>query len=268
MKTLSHPGQLWDLYPISTEECLEVTVGALRIWVKFSNNDWYFADEIDETRQRGQQVRFLRSPKAVPAVEWKRWASGEEHLAVRLSPRMPDRPVVVKPEMTVRIPAGHRATFFVNLPIFVRVSVGDMKPVHLIEVPTVILSNSWFGDPVAGELCYALKTRATREVHLSEVRNDRAVCAVRVFNSTSSEIELQRIAIHVEHLRIYQGEERLYTNGVNATYRGGDVNGQLEYVRDAPDFEPNCRLIQAERTPVEQGFARRTFQAIRSWTGV
>lgn len=268
MKTRSHPGQLWDLYPISADECLESTVGALRIWVKYSNNDWYVSHDIDESRSDGHRVRFLRSPATIPAADWKRWASGEEGLAVRLSPRMPDRPVVVKPEMTVRIPAGHRATFFVSLPIFVRVSAGDVRPIPLLEIPTVILSNSWFGDVTSGELCYALKTRATRELHLSGVRNDRAICAVHVSNSTPAEIELQRICIHVEHLRIYQGEQRLYTNAVNATYRGDDQNSQLEYSRAIPDLEPNCRLIQTERVPVEKGFARRTFQAIRSWTGV
>ncbi len=49
---------------------------------------------------------------------------------------------------------------------------GSKKKVQFLETPSQVLSNTWFGDTMTAEPCYALKTRALRNVdeQPSEIR--------------------------------------------------------------------------------------------------
>ena len=76
-----------------------------------------------------------------------------------------------------------------------RVSVGKTKPFVLKEEPTVVLSNTWFGDPMGGELCYALRTSARRSFDTLRKRPNRAICSVLIKNAFSTPLDFQRLCI-------------------------------------------------------------------------
>ena len=38
-------------------------------------------------------------------------------------------------------------------------NAGGVRQVQVFEEPLAVMSNTWFGDPVNGELCYVLATR-------------------------------------------------------------------------------------------------------------
>jgi len=260
---------LWQRRELGVGETLQYDIGPLRMWIRFAEHDWYIADQF---RNDGRTIyafeRLTSEQNRMPEVEWRRWTSSRASLHVRLSPLLPDRPLVVKPEAEIRIPAGNRALFFVSIPIWVRVSVGYPEEIALAEIPTSILSNSWFGTVTQGELCYSLRTRATREIDMSETMLHRVTCPVHIYNNSATELDFIRLAVHGEFLRLYEGTNRLYTNHVKVTFRGEEHLSQIELSKAAPDIEPGCRLIQHSRVPADQSFMQRTFQVLRSLTGV
>ncbi len=93
-------------------------------------------------------------------LTWNRYIYKSELNIIRFVPYLPDRPVVVDPESPIRILPDNSALFFVSIPSWIRIFTGTQEKIMLLEVPAEVLSNTWFGDPMEGELCYSLKTLA------------------------------------------------------------------------------------------------------------
>jgi len=259
---------LWKEQEIDPKNALKYELGPVVIWTCFSEHDWYVAHEWVDDEAVAYGISQIPLRDTPDDLDWRRWTAAKESLTVRVTPQMPDRPLVVKPASEIKIPAGNRALFFVSVPLWFRVSVGHPEPVQLTEIPSVVLSNSWFGDVTSGELCYSLRTKATREVNRSEIVLHRATCPMHIHNNSAKELDFQRLCVHAEYLRLYAGVDRLYTNHVKVTFRGEEHLSQIELSKDAPDIEPNCRLVQAARTQADQSLMRKTFLALRSLTGV
>ncbi len=259
--------ELWKQRDLDPKMCLRYDIGPLTIWIRYADHDWYVGDHLRNDGVRLYRVGTETLSEIPDMVQWRRWTSAKELLNVRVSPLLPDRPLVVKPDSEIKIPAGRRALFFVSIPLWFRVSVGYPQEITLTEVPSAVLSNSWFGSVTSGELCYSLMTRATRDVDVSEVLLHRATCPVHIHNNTPNELDLLRLSVHGEFLRLYEGQNRLYTNNVKVTFRGEEQLSQIELAKTAPDIEPGCTLIQQARAPSEPSFMKRTFQVLRSLTG-
>ncbi|HUX12122.1 MAG TPA: hypothetical protein VMW87_03790 [Spirochaetia bacterium] len=260
--------ELWKRKVLDPKNALRYDLGPVAIWVCFEDHDWYVAHERREDGVLGYRVTHFPLRDAPEDLKWRRWTAAKESLEVSVTPHLPDRPLVVKPESEIKIPAGNRALFFVSIPLWFRVTVGQPQPILLTEIPSVVLSNSWFGDVTSGELCYSLRTKATRDVDLSEVVLHRATCPMHIHNNSPTELDFQRLCVHAEFLRLYEGQNRLYTNHVKVVFRGDEHLSQIELSKEAPDIEPNCRLVQHARMQAEQSLMRKTFQVLRSLTGV
>ena len=142
--------------------------------------------------------------------------------------------------------------------------MGINNALSLCEIPTVVLSKTWFGDTMSGESCYSLKSRAVRDLS-SITPAGRAVCPVRVFNATASEMELQRMCIHVEHLGIFRTGKRLWTNQVEINYRGDERSSQISY-SSPPEVEGKYDKIADPRVKPERNILKKSIRVMKMLT--
>ncbi|NNM34247.1 MAG: hypothetical protein HKO53_14320 [Gemmatimonadetes bacterium] len=80
---------------------------------------------------------------------WTRWVSGTRQSEVDILPSLPDRPMVVEPEVPFHIAPRGRADVFVLLPVWARIvstGGGDL----IAEVPLEALVETWWGEPTSG----------------------------------------------------------------------------------------------------------------------
>jgi hypothetical protein len=77
----------------------------------------------------------------------------------------------------------------------VRVLSGNKKKVRFLEIPSQTLSNTWFGDTMNGELCYALTTRALRKVEEHVTLPERIICPVRILNNGNEALDFQSLCV-------------------------------------------------------------------------
>jgi len=261
--------EIWKPVTIKPETFYESKIGPVSIWLHYSRNDWYIAEERDENNAVITPLSELRKGYKLSQKEWHRWACGKGNLTVQLLPVLPDRPVVVRPESPFKFPPGSEALFFVLIPIWIRITAGHPNPITLMEVPTVVLSNSWFGDTTSGELCYAMKTRALRDLSLVTIPLfNRVVCPVHIKNNSTSQLDFLRLCVRVEHLITFLSESGgLWTNKVFVTYRGEEQLSQIVFSRTYPDFEKDCKKITDARTPFEKSIVKRSFQVLKELTG-
>jgi len=253
--------EVWKPHQIKPGECLEAQVGPVLIWLRKSGDEIHIAtrhQEDDESLTKAGGLRVLSEQEPV-GLDWSRWVCGDECSEVCLAPVMPDRPVVVRPELPVKIPSDGKALFFVGVPIWIRITAVNGKEFTLCEEPTIDLSNIWFGDPMSEHLCYSLRSRARREIADTQAQPHRASCPVSIRNASAEQVNVERFCVHGAHRGIYPGTSRLWTNGVKIAFKGEPEVSQLEYSKTPPECENVGEILSRPRTPVKASPLKRSF---------
>ncbi len=255
---------LWDPKAIQNDHEYRWKIGLLNLWIKPIKIEWlvgyeYTADNSD--------MAVIGEPSQKPeSVQWNRFIfSGATNYA-RLCPVMPDRVVVVSAELPVKILPKSSAQFFIRIPVWVRVYAGKKTDTLLCDIPSTKLPNSWFGDVISGELGYSIDTHARRAIDPALKYSGYAVCPVLIHNNSAGQIDFQKICVHVEHLRIFAGPEKLWTNEVTIRFFGIEQPSQVTFSDEKPLWEKGCRLISDERVPVTKSLFKKSLDVLKHIT--
>ncbi len=264
--------RIWEPKQLSGEGWYHAGIGPLDLWIRRSPQDWYVAHERDPGREQEEippaPLHPAQTNADVDRLTWNRWVAGEEAARVRLVPCMPDRAVVIRPRYPLNVPGGKEVLFFVSIPVWARVQVGDRASLALCELPTVVLSKTWFGDPITGELCYSLKTKVLRQIDMLENHAHLAVCPVLIRNQAFAELDFQRICIRVEYLSLYRGQTRLWTNQVEVQFHGEELNSTIITGRGAPDFERTAEKLSEARLAPQRSLLKKSFSFLKALSGI
>ncbi|MFH1531938.1 MAG: hypothetical protein ABIK09_14525 [Pseudomonadota bacterium] len=253
--------QHWDLMDVPPGQTRRVAIGPLCLWIRRMEHEWRLAWAGNES-PGARRDDAAAGDEPPPHAEWSRWAAPAGETRLQLIPVLPDRGVVVRPTGSFRIPPGVKVRLFVPLPVWVRVATGSATV--LTEVPTTHLSNTWFGEPDAGELSWAVKAdpRFTFEDHAPA--GHEALCRVDIHHKGGEQIELNRLFVRVEHLRVYRAGAHLWTNGIKAVYEGGEKVGSVDYLKSAPSQAAGAVKLSDEREPVGGALVRARAGLLRS----
>ncbi len=254
--------KLWEPIKIEPEKEYHWRIGGVRIWCARTDEEWQLSWEHGEAEEDATVIATTDQPK--PAhLTWERYVADEKTDELQLLPALQDRAVVVSSDITLKILPDSKALFFVGIPVWVRVHIGARKGAELSEIPTRILSNTWFGDPTTGELCYSLQSRAGRDIGHIPASPHKAICPVRLANGSAGKLDFQKLNIHVEHLRVFAGKTRLWTNEVSIRFFGEDQPGQVEFSSKTPQFEKPLALLTEERVPVSQSILKKSIGILK-----
>jgi hypothetical protein len=252
---------LWEEMPIPERSSLIINYGPLKLRLRRRHNEYALVINRDPAAEFACEIDQSGQENGEPVNE--RYAFDKPFDRVRLAPVLPDRSVVVRPDNALKILSGQQALFFVSIPVSLRVSLIGATTVDLVDIPTLVLSNTWFGDTVEGELCYSLKTSAKREIATLSKRPWRAICPITITNTGSSHLEIQRLCVQVKHLSCFLGETQLWTNSVEVVSRGEVAQTVLNYGSEPPAFEKVQRKLADPREPVRQSLLQRGFLNLR-----
>ena len=187
---------MWATIELEPERIEEVDFGPLRVWIRRTRTTWQFARaHIGDPDVTSEQERAWTT--FVPA-------SGES--TVFFQPAMPDRPVVVHTENPLEFAPGARYLLFTSVPLWIRAWIGSPGRQLLFDIPTVTLSNTWFGGTTSGRLCYTSPASLARHSHDVGPQHPgaEAICPIRVMNRAPGTRQVYRLAILTEMLRVYR----------------------------------------------------------------
>jgi hypothetical protein len=244
-------------------------IGPLILWLRHLLDEIHIAVEHteDESVESEDTAFSVTDESTKEILDWKRWIVGEKSNTISILPIMPDRPVVVRPEVPVKIPEGHEALFFVSIPVWVKIVADNTKEIVLLQEPSIVLSNTWFGDPMSGELCYSLRSKARRQIVDTIPKPHRAACPVRILNTTKSQLDVDRFCVHVEYLSIYKGAKRLWTNEVRINFQGEDAVSKIDYAQKQPEYEDTDEIISKARTVWKKTLLKKSLGTFKLLTG-
>jgi len=239
-------------------------IGPLDLWASGADGEWRVA--VSRTEDSNTPV-VIDNAGPEEGLEQRRWVSAIKGEALQVVPVMPDRSVIVRPQAPVQVVAGREALFFVSVPVWVRViaKAPGSDEIVLCEEYTVQLSNSWFGLPTEGELCYALRSRARRNLQELDPVPYRAICPILIRNEAEKALDFLRLCLRSRDLGLYAGRTHMWTNAATVTHRSEGA-AQVTYSDGAPEHDNAEALVSKARDKSERGLMSRTFDNLKSFS--
>ncbi len=261
----------WGRHALPDDEPLALEIGPLTLRARRRQGEVWLAHAPGDWTRAGRDRPAEPEPRAEKEEpEWVRWPVSGETPELGLAPVLPDRPIVVEPELSFRLVPGARARVYVRVPLWVRVAARTADQERpLTEVPTATLSDTWWGPTTEGELCYWLATTARREVPDEVFEPNLAVCPLTLVNRSNEELPVEKIALRVVHLGLYVEEGHLWTDETRVRYRGPEVGSDIEVGGRAPEEASGAaRVTEPREEPPSRSFHGRTFARLRSLPGL
>ena len=246
----------WREYHLEGGETQSVVIGPLRIDLRRENGEIWIA-----------WSRSVDGESADAPSEWVRWAAPGVEGSVTLRPTLPDRALVVAPEVSFNLAPHSEARIYVRVPLVAQIVLGDRAQTVLREVPTIVMSNTWWGDFVGGELCYWLPTTARRTLEPEHFLSHLVACPVNIENRSESVLEAEKSAVRVAYLSIFGEEGRLWADETRVVYSGDEEGSEIDMLGEAPAEAPGAVLIAPPRQRGGRGFRARTFARLKSLSG-
>jgi hypothetical protein len=254
--------EIWDELEIPQKGCVLWQFPTKKFFVERVDIEWHIlCADGESTRRVATRKQIDRSRK--PASTAWRHVLNRDGTMVQPAPMLPDRPVVVRPDRSLTLLPGENALFFLEIPIWFRLSLSGEKRTRIFEEPTSVLSNTWFGDPVNGELCYSLATRLHQGIESVEPGADRAVCPLYITNDSETDLAFDKICLHAENLGTFRSSMRLWTNRLNVIFKGSEQTTQIQILPTPPDYEDDVMLAAPAREAAEVWNIRKTFGMLK-----
>ena len=206
----------WSVYNIESDQIYQCRIGEANLWIKRDGKEIYIATSHDKNID-GQNKSDIPED-----LKWARFVIKEEPISIELSPAMPDRPLVVKPEASFYLTSGTKRTIHVRIPIWVCISIAAKTKIKLVEIPSVILSNTWFGDLIDGELCYWLTSGARSKIEPDPARPYLAICPLTIQNESDENLFVEKFIVRAENSSLFIHNDQLYTDEILISFKGKD----------------------------------------------
>lgn len=254
------PTELWGTYPLPGEQprCWDFRV--MQMWCKSVAGELWIAYQ----RCDGNTEALPEDAQPPQDIAWNRWALKSTDQQILLRPAFPNLPVVVKPEAPFRVTPQVRAKIYVRVPLWVQVV---MNGAVLAEIPALVLSKTWFGDFVGGELCYWISSAARRQMEPDPRRPFLSICPVRIVNDSKDELLVEKICLRVGKLYLYLSKGQIWASETKVKYHGQEQGSEIEVAAKAPPEAPKAPLAAAPRETTPRGFTAKTFASLLDLPG-
>jgi len=260
---------MWGPLDIRTDTCLNIKLERLSVHVQRLGDEWLFAHSYADPDQDANEHEDTVVDSSEPPEEtsWLRFVNTREE-SLELTPVLPDRPLVIRPESPISIFPERFARFYVSVPVWLRfTAVHGVSRTDIIDIPSRMLSNTWFGDPAGGELCYSLDAPLRRTPDNLYFESSSVTCVLVVRNSSSEKLNFERIRVHVENLSIFEENEKFWTNEIRVVYKGADQVSQIDIMDRPSDDLHDARKIADPRVIPDRNILRRSYTFFRHITG-
>ena len=229
---------------------LGLNAGQLEMELKLS------ADEcVLLTRNRYSGISKLLKDKF--ESDWNKTAWKMETSFLTFALRLPDRPVVLRPDVVQKILPGQTVLAYCSIPLSVELKINDSR---LGEYPLLVLSKTWFGEPDEGIMGYALKGKVVSSLDKVMQSPVHAICSIEIENRSPELLGFDRLCLRTEYMGLFKYEK---THGLNTSrcrliYLGNDRMNKTSYL------EPAGRGNEAISPPRDKQIQHLLFNAFKT----
>jgi hypothetical protein len=252
----------WGEVDLPAAEPLLWRFGTLHLWCKKENDELWFANKYVEN----QGLTENELPPPPDDAKWVRYSLSEDYKKMIFRPMLPNRPLVIKVEAPFLLKKGARARIFMRVPLWIKIEIQNKTRMDLLELPTVVLSNTWFGTPTDGELCYWISSGARRIIEPDPDRPYMAICAMEVINRADEDLLVDKLCFRVEYLSLFSDGSQLWSNLTKIYFRGASEVSEIDGTGKAPTEAGSAKKISEPREDLKKSFTHRTFSVLKELT--
>jgi len=181
-----------------------------------------------------------------------------------IAPGLPAKPLVFKGTGLNVLP-GQEITFFLKIPLAFQIYFSKIKPENLLkEITYKRLSDTWFGDPDSGEPAFSLGNEYFLDINEIKITDLEAICPVIVHNTSSANLNVQRLIIRDENITLYKNEDKIVTSVVHVEYKGNDVVGEVDYLYSKEYNGENQEVLAKPRNSSGKSLLKLNFHFIKN----
>jgi hypothetical protein len=243
---------IWGAHELEVNKILKFHLGDLYLWLIHDSQELRIAHTYHKEEQLGDDL-------------WTRWTISEQPVKINLSPMVPDRPIIVKPENSFRLLAGTSVQIYVKIPLWIGVQVGKKS---LVEIPSVILSNTWFGNYFEGELCYWISTGARLKLDREKQKKYLAIAPVQLNNNSNEDLPVEQLCLQVPNLTLYFDQDAIWTDDVSVYFRGLNTGSEIKLSNKAPKESYKAKVISKAREKAKSGLKAKAFASLKDLPGI
>jgi hypothetical protein len=254
---------IWQSYNIKKSDLLYWNIGNVKVWCQRIDGEVQIA--YDYTPDNGSSQDSVKTDKD---ISWSRWSVKDDISAIQLAPLFPDRAVVIKPESSFKIIKNEHVRIYARVPIWIQISAVNKEIIHLISIPSVILSNTWFGNFREGELCYWISSGLRQRIEIDTDRLYMAICPISIINKSQEELLIEKICLRADNLSLYISDNQLWSDETKMVYKGDGQISQVSVSGKPPEESSDADLLTAPRTPIRRSFIAKTFASLKDLPGL
>jgi hypothetical protein len=249
---------IWPTITLQDRQVCRHRIGPLTIFLKKLLNEVWVCSTRDESI-RGEPAELPEKP------DWVRMSLPDEYEKFRLQPAMPDMPVIIDTEHAYRFASKTRTRVFSRIPVWVRIAPESREDLVIAEIPTVILSETWFGSFTDGEHSYALSSTARRIFTEDLLEPHLVVCPIEIRNNSVSELKFEKVCLRVDRLSIYARGDSLWSDETVINYEGMDSDTDIEMKGVRPPEAGDAKMVSKPRSPVRKSIGQKTFRLLKDF---
>lgn len=199
---------IWQQQEVAEDSCFHWRIGPLDLWIERRRGDWLQAwQRLSDPLEPGFELDVHPPDPESVAIEKARFGSGNTDGGVLLKPVLPDRPVIVRPQLPLSILAGDSMRIFASLPLWICPQLAPSGR-KLQSLPVFPPSDTWFGpDTLEGELAYASLSTARSSIEELVRLPHRAICSMRITNESAVVLPVKRLRIPVSLLALHMAQD-------------------------------------------------------------
>lgn len=241
--------------------------GPLHLWCKYENSElWIASKNIENPASSGGTDEENIQPPPPNDIKWIRYSIADDYKKLVFRPMLPDRPLVVKVEAPFLLKKGARARIFIRVPLWIKIEIKNKSNIDMLELPTIVLSNTWFGSPVEGEVCYWISSGARRSIEPDYERPYLAICSIEVINRADEDLLVDKICFRVGYLTLFSDGKQIWSNSTKVNFKGSQNFSEIDVSSKPPIEAGEAKKISEPRENPKKSFTYKTFSVLKELT--
>nr|WP_320050054.1 hypothetical protein [uncultured Desulfuromonas sp.] len=180
-----------------------------------------------------------------------------------ITPKLADRPVIVKTAQPLNIQAKQQVDIYVSTPLWFTIDVHKAR-IGIQEVPIIRPSDTWFGSSTrSGDLCYASTTQGRLYLKDLPQRPHRAISQVRIKNQADKPLLLTQFSLPAPYLSLFDtGEGGLWTEAITLLNDDDTEMAKVSFSEAPPAPYAKAKKISKAREKKERNMLLNTFSTL------
>ena len=250
--------RIWPKITLTDDQLFRHRIGPLSIFLKKSADEVWVASSRDDNRD-GDPEELPEKP------EWMRIALPITFQEFQISPVLPNLPVVIDTDFIYRFFSQTRTRVYTRIPAFARITPAARPDLVIAELPTVILSETWFGIFTEGELSYALSSSVRKAITKDLYEPHLIICPIQIWNKSDQELKFEKVCLRVARLSVFASRDALWSDETLITYHGTEIDSDIEMQGMLPAEAGKGELVSSPRIQIKRSIGLRTFKFLRDF---